>query len=201
MTRGRYVALEGIEGAGKTSVQVALAQALRDDGLEVVLVREPGGTATGEGIRRLLLEEGEMGPWTEALLFAAQRSQLAEEVIRPALERGAWVIGDRSVYSSLAYQGGARGLGIEAVEAVNRAGLGETWPDLVIVLDVEPEAGLRRQDGEDRIGGQGVAFQRQVAGFYDRLIQAEPDRLAVVSTEGTLDDVNARVLSLVRDRW
>ena len=201
MTRGRYVALEGIEGAGKTSVQVALARALRDDGREVVTVREPGGTATGEGIRRLLLEEGDMGPWTEALLFAAQRSQLADEIIRPALERGAWVIGDRSVYSSLAYQGGARGLGIDAVRAVNQAGLGDTWPDLVIVLDVEPEAGLQRQDGEDRIGGQGVAFQRQVAGFYDVLIQAEPERFAVVSNEGTLDDVNARVVSLVRGRW
>jgi dTMP kinase len=201
MSRGRYVALEGIEGAGKTTVQVALAQALTDDGFEVVMVREPGGTATGEGIRRLLLEEGEMGPWTEALLFAAQRSQLAEEVIRPALQRGAWVIADRSVYSSLAYQGGARGLGIGAVKAVNQAGLGNTWPDLVIVLDVEPVAGLQRQDGEDRIGGQGVAFQQQVAGFYAQLIEAEPDRLAVVSTEGTIDDVNARVLSLVRDRW
>ena len=201
MKRGRYIALEGIEGAGKTSVQVALAQALQDGGLEVVVVREPGGTATGEGIRRLLLDEGEMGPWTEALLFAAPRSQLAAEVIRPALERGAWVIGDRSVYSSLAYQGGARGLGIEAVAAVNRAGLGDTWPDLVVVLDVEPEAGLERQDGEDRIGGQGVAFQREVAMYYDRLARAEPDRIAVVSTEGSLDDVNARVVRLVRDRW
>jgi dTMP kinase len=201
VSRGRYIVLEGIEGAGKTSVQVALAQALTEDGHEVVMVREPGGTAIGEGIRLLLLDGDDMGPWTEALLFAAQRSQLAQEVIRPALERGAWVIGDRSVYSSLAYQGGARGLGIGAVEAVNRAGLGETWPDLVLILDVEPEAGLQRQDGEDRIGGQGVAFQQKVAEYYGRLAQADPDHIAVVSTEGSLDEVSARVVRLVRTRW
>lgn len=201
MSRGRYIVLEGIEGAGKTSVQLDLARALREEGLEVVVVREPGGTTIGEGIRLLLLDGDDMGPWTEALLFAAQRSQLAEEVIRPALERGAWVIGDRSVYSSLAYQGGARGLGIDAVESVNRAGLGDTWPDLVVILDVEPEAGLQRQEGEDRIGGQGVAFQRMVAEHYHHLAQADPDRLKVVSTAGTVDDVSARVMRLVRDRW
>ncbi|MGZ5384706.1 MAG: dTMP kinase [Acidimicrobiia bacterium] len=201
MNRGRYIALEGIEGAGKSTIHETLSGALRQDGIEVVSVREPGGTATGEGIRRLLLEGDDMTPWAEALLFAAQRSQLADEVIEPALRRGAWVIGDRSVYSSLAYQGGGRGLGIEAVRKVNQAGLGTTWPDLVIVLAVDPQAGLARQDGEDRIGGQGVEFQRRVAGFYAELAAAEPDRVTVVDAGGAVGDVTERVVDLVRHRW
>lgn len=201
MSRGRYIALEGIEGAGKSTIQKSLTVALRNDGYEVVNVREPGGTSTGEGIRRLLLDGDDMAPWTEALLFAAQRSQLAAEVIEPAVSRGAWVIGDRSVYSSLAYQGGGRGLGIEAVRAVNQAGLGGTWPDLVIVLDVDPEAGLERQDGEDRIGGQGVQFQRQVARFYAELAATESDLVVMVDGTGDLGDVAGRVVDLVRTRW
>jgi dTMP kinase len=201
VNRGRYIALEGIEGAGKSTIQETLSGALRQDGLEVVSVREPGGTATGEGIRRLLLEGDDMTPWAEALLFAAQRSQLADEVIEPALRRGAWVLGDRSVYSSLAYQGGGRGLGIEAVRKVNQAGLGTTWPDLVIVLAVDPQAGLARQDGEDRIGGQGVEFQRRVAGFYAELAAAEPDRVTVVDAGGAVGDVAEQVVDLVRHRW
>ena len=199
--RGRYIALEGIEGAGKSTIQDHLAAALGRDGTEVVTVREPGGTAVGEGIRTLLLEGDDMGPWTEALLFAAQRSQLAGEVIEPALARGAWVVGDRSVYSSLAYQGGGRGIGIEAVRRVNQAGLGGTWPDLVIVLAVDPQAGLARQEGEDRIGGQGFAFQQRVAGFYDELAAAEPDRVAVVDANGGVAGVAERVFDLVRNRW
>lgn len=201
MSRGRYIALEGIEGAGKSTIQAALAGALETDGYEVVMVREPGGTPIGEGIRRLLLDGDDMAPWTEALLFAAQRSQLAGEVIGPALDRGAWVIGDRSVYSSLAYQGGARGLGIDAVREVNQAGLGSIWPDLVIVLAVDPEEGLARQDGEDRIGGQGVAFQRVVAGFYAELAIADPARVVVVDTVGLVEDIVERVVRLVRVRW
>lgn len=201
MSRGRYIALEGIEGAGKSTIRDHLAGALRGDGHEVVTVREPGGTSTGEGIRRLLLDGDDMAPWTEALLFAAQRSQLAEEVIEPALGRGAWVIGDRSVYSSLAYQGGGRELGIEAVRQVNQAGLGDTWPDLVIVLAVDPEAGLARQHGADRIGGQGVEFQRRVARFYEELAAAEPDRIAVVGAARPVGDVAEQIAKLVRDRW
>ncbi len=199
--RGRYIALEGIEGAGKSTIQDYLAAALGQDGTEVVTVREPGGTTVGEGIRALLLEGDDMGPWTEALLFAAQRSQLAGEVIEPALARGAWVIGDRSVYSSLAYQGGGRGIGIEAVRRVNQAGLGGTWPDLVIVLAVDPQAGLARQEGEDRIGGQGFSFQQRVAGFYEELAAAEPYRVAVVDANGGVAGVAERVVDLVRNRW
>ena len=119
----RYLAIEGIDGAGKTTVAAEVAGRLRDTGHDVITVREPGGTATGEEIRSVLLDpEGRMVAWTEALLFAAGRAQLAAETIRPALEAGKTVVSDRSVYSSLAYQGGARGLGFDLVRSVNAAG-------------------------------------------------------------------------------
>jgi dTMP kinase len=179
----QYVAFEGVEGAGKSTVIKAVAAAFEAAGDEVVVVREPGGSPLGEGIRELLLHGPEMIPWAEAQLFAAQRAQLAAEVIRPALERGAWVFGDRSVYSSLAYQGHARGLGIDAVRAVNEAGLGGTWPDRVVLLHTDPEAGLRRQRVADRIGGEGLAFQRLVAEGYEVLRRSEPERFIVVPVD------------------
>ncbi|HSG80090.1 MAG TPA: dTMP kinase, partial [Acidimicrobiia bacterium] len=147
---GRYVAIEGVDGAGKTTVARHVVAALVTDGLDARFVREPGGTPTGEAIRRVLLDRGGVvAPWAEALLFAAGRSHLAAEVVGPALEAGAIVVSDRTVYSSLAYQGGARGLGIETVRAVNEAGLQGVWPDLVVLLDMEPAAALAREDTAD----------------------------------------------------
>ena len=180
-----YIAFEGVEGSGKSTVIRLVAARLESDGDEVVLVREPGGSPLGEGIRDLLLHGPEMIPWAEAQLFAAQRAQLAEEVIRPALARGAWVLGDRSVYSSLAYQGHARGLGIAEVRAVNEAGLGGTWPDRVVLLQTDPEEGLRRQRVADRIGGEGLEFQETVAEGYRLLSEAEPERFLVVPVDGS----------------
>lgn len=181
-----YIAVEGVEGAGKSTILGRLGDAFEDRGREVVTVREPGGTELAEEIRRLLLHGTHMTAWAEALLFAAQRSQLAAEVIRPALDRGAVVLGDRSVYSSLAYQGHARGLGVDRVRAVNEAGLGGTWPDRVVLLRIEPSAGLERQEVSDRIGSEGDGFQADVAEGYDRLAADEPDRFVVVDV-GALD--------------
>lgn len=198
----RYVALEGVDGAGKTSVARAVAAALRDTGHEVVEVREPGGTACGEEIRRILLERGgSIDPWTEALLFAAGRAQLAAEVIGPALEAGKVVVSDRSVYSSLAYQGGARGLGIDLVRAVNEAGLKGVWPGLVVVLRVEPETGLRREDEADRISIEGIGLQRRVAAAYEVLAAAEPECVFVVDADLSFDAVVAAVVDEVIRRW
>lgn len=176
----RYIALEGAEGAGKTTVAAAVVRLLEERGERVVAVREPGGTRLGEEIRALLLHAGDMAPWTEAALFAAQRAQLAAEVVAPALAAGTWVVTDRSYYSSLAYQGGARGLGIEAVRALNETVLAGVVPDLVAVLDVDPAAGLARQVGEDRIGGSGLAFQEAVVAAYHRLARDEPSRVVLV---------------------
>jgi dTMP kinase len=186
----RYVVLEGPEGAGKSTIRKLLAAKLVDDGFDVEEVREPGGTAAGEGIREVLLDpSGRVSDWTEALLFSAARAQLAAEVIQPALARGAWVIGDRSVYSSLAYQGAGRGLGIDKVRMVNEAGLGGVWPDKVVLLRIDASEGLRRQQDADRIGAEAVEFHQRVVAAYDELAAAEPERFVIVDAGSDIDDV------------
>lgn len=191
-----YIAFEGIDGAGKSTVAARVADALEAAGGRVVRVREPGGTEVGEGIREILLGHSwDPAPWPEALLFAAARSQLASEVIAPALESGAWVVGDRSVYSSLAYQGGARGLGIEAVRRVNEAGLGDVWPDLVVLLEVDPTSALARQDEADRIGAEGVEFQDAVAAAFAKIAADERERFLVVGADAEEDSVVAAILA------
>ena len=198
---GHYVALEGIEGAGKSTIALYLADHLHSTGRNVVIVREPGGTPPGEGIRDLLLHGEHLEPWTEALLFAAQRAQLVAEVVRPALAAGTWVISDRTVYSSLAYQGGARGLGVETVRSVNAAGLLGTWPELVVVLELEPATGLSRQAVPDRIGAEGVQFQQRVADTFAALAEIEPDVFRMVRADRSLAEVIASVIEVVDERW
>ena len=140
-----FVTFEGIDGSGKTTQAALLAEWARGQGHEVVAVREPGGTPLGERIRELLLDGPEMTAWAEASLFAAARAELAERVIRPALGRGAWVVCDRYVDSSLAYQGAARGLGIEAVRELNRAATEGLAPDTTFVLLIDPDMALARR--------------------------------------------------------
>lgn len=198
----RYIAFEGIEGAGKSTVAEKVADKLRDGTNRVVTVREPGGTRTGERIRGVLLDaDGTPGPWAEALLFAAARAQLAEELVGPALAAGDWVVSDRSVYSSLAYQGGGRQLGIDAVRSVNEPGLAGVWPQLVILLRVDAIAGLERQRIADRIGREGVEFQQRVADAFDELAIAEPDRFAVIDAGRPLGDVVTAALREIGERW
>lgn len=200
--RGRYIALEGVEGAGKSSVVSPLVAFLEARGVDVLRVREPGGTPAGEQIRHVLLDPaGEVAPWTEAMLFAAGRAQLAAAVVEPALAAGRWVVTDRSVYSSLAYQGGGRGLGIAEVRAVNKAGLGRVWPELVVLLRVPVSVGLARQEVPDRIGGEALALHRRVSATFDTLAAEEPSRIAVVDASQPLDTVVETVCSLVEERW
>jgi dTMP kinase len=199
---GHYLALEGVEGAGKSTVAREVSATFRSRGLGVTTVREPGGTGAGERIRRILLDpEAQVDDWTEALLFAATRAQLAAEVVGPALASGDWVVTDRSVYSSLAYQGGGRRLGFDAVRAVNEPGLGVVWPELVALLRIEPGLGLERQQVADRIGAEGLEFQHRVAAAFDAIAAAEPDRFVVIDASLPLDDVVAAVLSEVDRRW
>ena len=198
----RYVAFEGVDGAGKTTVAARVAERLVAAGFDVLAVREPGGTPTGEAIRRILLGlGGVVDDWAEALLFAAARSQLASEVVGPALQAGRVVVSDRSVYSSLAYQGGARGLGIEAVRRVNEAGLGGVWPETVVLLRLDPAAGLAREDGADRISTAGLALQVRVAEAYDLLAAAEPERFVVVDAAAGFETVVAECAAGVLRRW
>jgi dTMP kinase len=210
---GRLIAFEGVEGAGKSTQLELLRQALEDRGgpgdrrsgppvgrpREVVVTREPGGTAAGERVRALLLDpEVELDPRAEALLFAAARAELVAEVIRPALERGAVVLSDRYLDSSLAYQGGARGLGRGPVEAVNRFATGGLLPDLVVLLDLDPADGLaRRARDPDRIEAQDIDFHRRVREAFRDLAAADPGRFAVIDATAPVPDVATRVQAAV----
>ena len=155
----KYLALEGVDGSGKTTVGTALVAALEHRGHPAILVREPGGTRVGEIVRGLLLDSDSLDEWAEVFLFAAQRSELARGVVAPALRDGTWVVSDRTYYSSIAYQGRARGLGEERVREINETGLDGVLPDHVFVLDVDPAVALDRQDSPDRIGKEGLVFQ------------------------------------------
>ena len=192
---GRLLAFEGVEGAGKSTQLELLRRELVARGHEVVVTREPGGTPVGERIRAVLLDPAaEMHARTEALLFAAARAELVERVIRPALERGAVVLCDRYLDSSLAYQGGARGLGREPVAAVNRWATGDLLPDLVILLDLDPAEGLARRRGtRDRIERQDADFHARVSDAFRALAAADPKRFAVVDAAGAVEEVAARV--------
>ena len=197
-----YIAFEGIEGAGKSTVAERVGERLVADGHRVVRVREPGGTAVGESIRNILLSHDlAPEPWTEALLFAASRAQLAAEVVGPALDDGSWVLTDRSVYSSLAYQGAGRRLGIEDVRSVNEPGLLGVWPSLVILLAVDAAVGLSRQAVGVRIGDEGIHFQQAVADGFATIAAAEPDRFVVVDAGAPLDVVVDAAYREVQGRW
>jgi dTMP kinase len=199
---GLYIALEGIEGAGKSTLAPLVAQGLEAAGHPAISIREPGGTAAGEAIRRILLDPGaRLEAWTEALLFAAQRAQLAAEIIGPALARGASVVGDRSVYSSLAYQGAGRGLGVDVVRTVNQAGLAGVWPNVVVLLRLDVGVGLGRQEVADRIGAESDEFIRRVAEAYEKLAAAEPRRFVVVDASRPLDRLAREVVDVVLARW
>ena len=197
---GRFISLEGVDGSGKSTQAAMLADALRDRGHDVIAVREPGGTALGEDIRDIVLGPDAMSPWAEALLFAAARAQLVADVVRPALEAGRWVVADRFLDSSLAYQGTARGLGIDQVVQVNAPGIGGCMPDLTVILDIVPSSASDRRAGRasvDRIEGEGEALQEAVAEGYREVARLFPDRIALIPAAGTLDEVHTRVLAAV----
>ena len=175
-----FVTFEGVDGSGK-STQAALAAAhLAEGGREVVATREPGGTLLGERVRELLLDGPEMTAWAEASLFAAARAELAELVIRPALARGAIVVSDRYLDSSLAYQGAARGLGIEAVLALNAA-VADLLPERTFVLLVDEETAAARLGGRpDRIEREGGAFRSAVDAGYRAVAERFPERIVLL---------------------
>ena len=190
-----FISFEGLDGSGKTTQVELLADALRADGREVTRVREPGGTPAGERIRELLLDPAaEIGSWTEALLYAAARAQLVETVIRPALERGGVVIADRYIDSSLAYQGCARGLGIDEVMSVNLTATGGLLPDRTILLELDwADAGRRVGGAPDRIERESAAFHDAVARGFSEAAARYPERVVRVSASGSRAEVAGRV--------
>lgn len=198
--RGRLITIEGLDGAGKTTLAEGLAAALRERGLTVELLREPGGVELSERIRALVKEPGlTVGGRAEALLYAAARAQLVEERLAPLLEAGTTVLLDRFVDSSLAYQGAGRGLGVDAVAAVNAFATGGLAPDRTLLLRVDPEVGLARQaargEAPDRLEQEGRSFFAAIATAYDELAAADPERIRVIDAAGTPDEVLARALA------
>ena len=199
--RGFYLGLEGGEGAGKSTVAGLLTARFEGRGRSVVRVREPGGTGLGEEIRRLLLHTDDMSPWAEVALFAAGRAQLVEEVVRDALGSGAIVISDRTYFSSVAYQGHARGLGLETVRVLNETVLAGTVPDLVVVIDLDPETGIIRQTTADRIGAEGIEFQRKVREGYLLIAADRPGSIIVVAGSQTPEAITTAIETEVLSRW
>jgi dTMP kinase len=204
VSRGRFITLEGGEGVGKSTQVKALAEALRGRGVDVLVTREPGGSEGAERVRELLLAGAEerWGPRAEALLFAAARADHVEKTIRPALEAGRWVLSDRFVDSSLAYQGGAGALGVEKVREINAFGIDGCYPDRTLILALaEGGARARARDNEesDRIGGRPVGYHQRVDLAFRLIAAEEPERVVIVDASGTPDEVSGRLISAIED--
>ena len=202
--RGRFITLEGGEGVGKSTQVKALAEGLRARGIDVLVTREPGGSEGAEKIRELLLagSEERWGARAEALLFAAARADHVEKTIGPALESGRWVLSDRFVDSSLAYQGGAGGLGIETVRAINAFGIDQCFPDRTLVLALaEGGARARARDNEesDRIGGRPEGYHQKVDLAFRLIASEEADRVRLIDASGSAEDVTHRLLDSLGD--
>ena len=203
-SRGRFISREGGEGVGKSTQLRALAAALRGRGLKVVETREPGGSEGAEAIRKLLLE-GDERRWTieaEALLFAAARADHVDKTIRPVLEQGAWVLSDRFIDSSLAYQGGAGGLGIDRIRELHRFATGGFLPDRTLVLTLgegRERAKARDGDAPDRIGGRSPEFHHKVHLAFETIGAEEPERVRLVDGSGPEAEVTERLLSNIAD--
>jgi len=208
MSRGKFITLEGGEGAGKSTQAQLLADALRARGFEVVVTREPGGTPGAESIRELLLgTEGEgWNPRAESLLFAAARSDHVERLIEPSLAAGKWVICDRFLDSSRAYQGGGGGLEDAGIMALHEIGSHGLLPDLTLLLEVSPKVASQRlaaRDGDapDRIGGRETSYHARVAAAFDRFARKEPDRFARIDGNGDPDEIHENVMAAIAARW
>jgi dTMP kinase len=203
---GKFITLEGGEGAGKSTHAAQLTSWLHEQGIAVVQTREPGGTPGADAIRGLLLDSDvSLTAMAEAHLFAAARADHIEKLIRPTLAKGEWVVCDRFVDSSIVYQGIAGGLSAETVRSINETAVGDTWPDLTLYLRTGAGEGARRamkRDGgeTDRFSARDLAFHGAVALGFDRLAAAEPERFAVIDAEQPLDTVAETVCDTVRMR-
>src|SRR4051812_42504509 len=195
---GRYlmfISLEGVDGSGKSTQARLLVEAL---GEETVAIREPGGTDAAERIRALLADPSvELEPLAELMLFLAARAEVTERVIRPALEAGRHVVADRFSDSSVAYQGAARGLGVGEVISLCDGATDGLWPDLTLLLRIDPETGLGRAAGNDRFEQEGLGLQQEVATAYDEIAQIASDRMAVIDATGNVEEVHERVMEAV----
>ena len=206
LTRGRFITLEGGEGAGKSTQVRLLAESLRAAGIDAIATREPGGAPGAEQIRNLLVD-GEVSRWdpmTEALLHSAARREHFVNTLRPALESGKWVVSDRFADSTVAYQGYGLGLGAETVAALNRIVIGDFSPDLTVILDLPAEEGLKRAhergDGAQRYERMGLAFHEKLRQGFFEIARREPKRCVLIDARAAIADVAAKIRDAVRTK-
>jgi dTMP kinase len=196
-----FVTFEGLDGSGKSTQAELLRARLEADGVDVVSTREPGGTELGERLRDLVLHGGHVGPWAEALIYVAARAQLVDEVIRPALDRGASVICDRYLDSSIAYQGVARGLGLDRMLDLNLAAIGGLVPDRTYLLELDPrQVASRIRRHHDRLEREGDDFRERAAEGYRELAQRFPERIVVLDATRPRDELAEEVYGSLRVR-
>jgi dTMP kinase len=196
-----FVTFEGLDGSGKSTQAELLRARLEADGVDVVSTREPGGTELGERLRDLVLHGGHVGAWAEALIYVAARAQLVDEVIRPALDRGASVICDRYLDSSVAYQGVARGLGLDRMLELNLGAIGGMVPDRTYLLDLDPrQVASRIRRHHDRLEREGDDFRERAAAGYRELAQRFPERIVVLDATRPVDELAEEVYGSLRVR-
>ena len=195
-----FVTFEGADGSGKSTQAELLRETLVAEGREVVLTREPGGTELGERARELVLNGPHMGAWAEAALYAASRAEHVEAVIRPALDRGAVVVCDRYIDSSLAYQGIARGLGVDAVLQLNLEVTEGLLPDVTFLLLIDPDVAATRYDRSDRLELEGAALQTKVDAAYRSLAERFPERIVTVNADRSADEIGREIREQLRQR-
>ena len=202
-TRGVFITFEGGDGSGKSTQIQSVREWFASRGREVIVTREPGGTELGTEIRRLVQNGPEdVDARTEALLYAADRAYHVATVIRPALERGAVVLGDRYIDSSLAYQGAARSLGVDEIASLSAWATQGLYPSLTFLLDLPPEVGARRRtDAPDRMERESMDFHERVRHEYLRLADAEPERIVVIDAVGTVDEVFSEIRGVLVERF
>lgn len=204
MTRGHFISLEGIDGAGKSAQIGRLADWLRSTGRRVTTCRDPGSTPTGDAVRAILLDRHDLqlAPTAEMLLYMAARAQLVAEVIEPALARGEWVVSDRYLLSNIVYQGHAGGLDPETVRETGRVATGGRMPDLVLLLDVDLATSRSRMNRPlDKLEQRGDAYRERLRAGYLAEAAASPDRIAVIDATPAIDEVAGQVRAAVVGRF
>ncbi|MCY1570039.1 dTMP kinase [Staphylococcus pettenkoferi] len=199
----KFITFEGPEGSGKTTVIREIAQRLESEGWDVVVTREPGGVKTGEDIRKILLEGEAIDDRSEALLFAASRREHLVNKVLPALHEGKVVLCDRYIDSSLAYQGYARGIGVEKVRSINEFAINGLYPDLTLYLDIRASVGIQRindnQRAQNRLDQEKLDFHEKVVEGYRQIIHNEPNRFAVINAEQSIEEVvNSAYESIIK---
>jgi len=198
---GRFIVIDGPDGAGKSTQAGLLREWLGEAGVRVLGVRDPGGTVIGDRIRQILLDVNHktMAPITETMLFMASRAQLAAEVIRPAMARGQCVLGDRYISATVAYQGAA-GVALDAIRTVGEIAVAGLWPDLTVILDLPADEGLKRLTNQpDRMESKDLSFHRRVRELFLRQAHEQPDRFAVVDASETVERVQRRLRQTIED--